>query len=242
MSRSAIGGELGLLGAEADVVPGAVGEQVCRGAIDELIALLGDLREEVGYDALAHHATGHGHLLEEDVLDPLVLDAAGDLLDALAPARGVACLLERRGRQRRSGRLEDRADGSAEGRGGPVDGDAVTHASTSESWIAWAGAGCPARGDYITALSKFVQIRPRSAARRATSRRLPASSFVSTADTWCSAVRGETTSRSAISAFESPSESSVSTSSWRGVRPAGLARVERRGPAGRAIRARACAR
>ena len=73
---------------------------------------------------------------------------------------------------------------------------------------------------------------PRRAGRRPG--RVVAPSFVSTAATWCSAVRGDTTSRSAISAFVSPSASSASTSSWRAVSPAGLARVASRGPCGNA--------
>ena len=68
-----------------------------------------------------------------------------------------------------------------------------------------------------------------------------APSFVSTAATWCSAVRGETTSRSAISAFVSPPASSDSTSSWRAVSPAGFARVDSRGPRGTLSRGRASA-
>ena len=71
----------------------------------------------------------------------------------------------------------------------------------------------------------------RAGRRRAAS---SAPSFVSTAATWCSAVRGETTSRSAISAFVSPSARSASTSSWRAVSPAGFARVASRGPVGHA--------
>jgi hypothetical protein len=43
-----------------------------------------------GDDALAHHPAGYRNLLEEDVLDALGLDALGDLLDLLAPARLVA--------------------------------------------------------------------------------------------------------------------------------------------------------
>ena len=93
-------GQLGLLRAEADVVAVAVREQVRGGAVDELVALLGDLREERRDDALAHHAAGDRDLLEEDVLDALGLDAARDLLDPLAPARLVARLLERRRRGR----------------------------------------------------------------------------------------------------------------------------------------------
>ena len=64
-------GQLGLLGAEPDVVAEAVGEQVGGRAVDELVALLGDLREERRNDALAHHPAGDRDLLEEHVLDAL---------------------------------------------------------------------------------------------------------------------------------------------------------------------------
>ena len=119
------GGQLGLLGAEADVVAGAVGEEVGGGAVDELVAALGDLPEERGDDALAHHPARDRDLLEEDVLDPLALDPARDLLDPLAAAGLVAGLLERRRGRRRLGGLEDRVDGAAEAqRSVRVDGDA----------------------------------------------------------------------------------------------------------------------
>src|SRR5207248_11428238 len=100
--------ELRLLGPEADVVATAVGEQVGRRAVYELVALAGHLREEGRHDALAHHAPGNGYLLEEDVLDPLALDAVGDLGDALDAARLVARLLERRRRGLRRRRGEHR--------------------------------------------------------------------------------------------------------------------------------------
>ena len=118
-------GELGLLWSEADVVAGAVGEEVGGGAVDELIAALGDLREEGGDDALAHHPAGDRDLLEEDVLDALALDPARDLLDPLAAAWLVAGLLERRRGRRRPGRLQYGLDGAAEARRSVrVDGDA----------------------------------------------------------------------------------------------------------------------
>ena len=107
-------GELGLLGAEADVVAVAVGEEVRGRAVDELVALLRDLREEARDDALAHHAAGDGDLLEEDVLDALGLDAPRELLDLLAAAGLVARLLERRGRRGDPRAFEDRLHGSAE--------------------------------------------------------------------------------------------------------------------------------
>ena len=65
-------------------------------------------------------------------------------------------------------------------------------------------------------------MRPSSDARLTASQRLAAPSLASTAATWCSAVRGETTRRSAISAFASPFARSASTSSWREVSPAGI--------------------
>ena len=69
---------------------------------------------------------------------------------------------------------------------------------------------------------------PSCAARRAASRRVVTPSFVRTAATWCSAVRWETISRSAISTFVSPAATSDSTSSWRAVRPAEFERVASR--------------
>ena len=102
-------GELGLLGAEPDVVAVAVGEEVGGGAVDELIALLGDLGEERRDDALAHDAPGDRYLLEEDVLDALGLDPAGQRLDLLPPARLVAGFLERRGRRGRTSALAARS-------------------------------------------------------------------------------------------------------------------------------------
>ncbi len=124
------GGELGLLGAEADVVAGAVDEEVGGGAVDELVALLGDLREEGGDDSLPHHTTRHRHLLEEDVLDALGLDALGDLLDLLAPARLVAGLLERLGRHGGPRTFEDGPHIAAKRQGGRcVNSDAVAHTS-----------------------------------------------------------------------------------------------------------------
>ena len=94
------GGQLGLLRTEPDVIAVAVREQVRRRAVDELVPLLGDLREEVRHHALAHHAARDRDLLEEHVLDPLALDALGDRLDLLAPPRCAASLLQRRGGRR----------------------------------------------------------------------------------------------------------------------------------------------
>ena len=90
-------GQLGLLGAEADVVAAAVGEQVGGRAVDELVAPLGDLGEERGDDALAHHAAGDRDLLEVDVLDPLVARSASSIFSIALRATGlVARLLEGR--------------------------------------------------------------------------------------------------------------------------------------------------
>ena len=75
--------ELGLLGAEPDVVAEAVGEEVRGRAVDELVALLRHLGEERRDDALAHDAPGDGYLLEEDVLDAVGFDPAGQRLDLL---------------------------------------------------------------------------------------------------------------------------------------------------------------
>ena len=103
--------QLRLLGAEADVVALEVGEQVRGGAVDELVALLGDLGEERGDDALAHHPPGDRDLLEEDVLDLLVLDPLHDLLNLVGAPLLVACLLEGgRGHHGLRG-LQDRLDG-----------------------------------------------------------------------------------------------------------------------------------
>ena len=89
--------QLGFLGTEADVVAVAVGEQVGRGAVDELVAALGDLRKERRHDALAHHPARDRDLLEEHVLDPTLLDQMRQLCDLLGTPGGVASLLERRG-------------------------------------------------------------------------------------------------------------------------------------------------
>ena len=69
-------------------------------------------------------------------------------------------------------------------------------------------------------------------ARAAASLRVRTSSLSRIADTWWSAVLGEITRRAAISALVSPSTSSASTSSWRSVSPAGLARVAADRPRG----------
>ena len=68
---------------------------------------------------------------------------------------------------------------------------------------------------------------------RITARRLVIPSFISTAETWWSAVLGEMNSRSEISALVRPRATSLATSSCRLVSPAGLARVLARGRGGR---------
>src|SRR5215207_674992 len=127
------GRELGLLGAEADVVAGAVDEEIGGGAVDELIALLRDLREEGGDNALPHDASRYRDLLEEDVLDALRLDLLGDRLDLLTPTGPIARLLERLRGHSGARTLEDGPNVSAKHQGGSrVDGDAVAHTSPPE--------------------------------------------------------------------------------------------------------------
>ena len=109
------GGQLGLLRAEPDVVAVAVGEEVRGRAVDELVALLRDLREEGRDDALAHHAAGDRYLLEEDVLDPFGLDPLGDLVDLLLAPWLVARLLQGGGRRRDPAALQHGVDRAAEG-------------------------------------------------------------------------------------------------------------------------------
>ena len=72
--------ELGRLGAVADVVAVAVGEEVRGRAVDELEALLRDRLPVLRRDALAHDAAGHGGELVVDVRDPLGVDAPADVL------------------------------------------------------------------------------------------------------------------------------------------------------------------
>ena len=103
--------QLGLLGPESDVIALQVGEEVGGGAVDQLISLFGDLREEGRDHALAHHAPGDRDLLEEDVLDPLVLDPLGDLLDLLGASLLGSRFLQRRGRHLGLRGLQDRLDG-----------------------------------------------------------------------------------------------------------------------------------
>ena len=106
--------ELGLLGAEPDVVAEAVGEEVGGRPVDELVALLGDLGEERRHDALAHDAPGDGDLLEEDVLDALGLDLARERLDLRGTAGLVPGFLERRRGHARTSALQHRGDTAPE--------------------------------------------------------------------------------------------------------------------------------
>ena len=88
--------ELGFLGAEADVAVLPVDEQVGGRAVDELVALLGDLLPLRRDDALAVDVTRDRDLLEEDVLDAALVDQLADLPDLLQPIRIVPGLVERR--------------------------------------------------------------------------------------------------------------------------------------------------
>ena len=88
--------ELGLLGAEADVPVVPVDEEVGGRAVDELVALLGDLLPLGRDNALAVDVTRDGDLLEEDVLDAAFVDELADLPDLLQPIWIVPSLLERR--------------------------------------------------------------------------------------------------------------------------------------------------
>ena len=72
--------ELRGLGPVPDVVAVAVGEEVRRGAVDELESLLRDRLPVLRRNALAHDAAGDGGELVVDVGDPLGVDAPTDLL------------------------------------------------------------------------------------------------------------------------------------------------------------------
>src|SRR5947207_5077787 len=91
-------GELRLLRPEADVAVVPVDEEVGGGAVDELVAGLGDVLPLGRSHALAVDVPGDGDLLEEDVLDPALVDLLPDLPDLLEPSWIVAGLLERRER------------------------------------------------------------------------------------------------------------------------------------------------
>ncbi len=71
--------EFARLGAVADVAAVPVDEEVGRGAVDELEALVGNGAEVLGRDALAHDPSGDGHELAVEVLDALGFDPPLDL-------------------------------------------------------------------------------------------------------------------------------------------------------------------
>jgi hypothetical protein len=63
-----------------------VDEEVGGRAVDELVAVLGDLLPLRRDDALAVDVTRDRDLLEEDVLDPALVDQPADLPDLLLAA------------------------------------------------------------------------------------------------------------------------------------------------------------
>jgi hypothetical protein len=77
-----------------------VDEEVGGRAVDELVALLGDLLPLRRDDALAVDVARDGDLLEEDVLDPALVDQLADLPDPLLPPAVAAGGVERRQRVR----------------------------------------------------------------------------------------------------------------------------------------------
>jgi len=91
-------GELGLLGAEADVAVVPVDEEVGRRAVDELVSRRRDVLPLRRHDALAVDVARDGDLLEEDVLDPALVDQLAELADPLEPLGIVSSLLQ--GRER----------------------------------------------------------------------------------------------------------------------------------------------
>ena len=100
----------------------------------------------------------------------------------------------------RGGRPPPSAAGG-EGDHGPNGGPGLTSSLVVRQATSVPSPDCSHR----PAFHFYAQTNQCSAARRAASRRVAAPSFLSTAATWCSAVRGDTTSRSAISAFVRPS-------------------------------------
>src|SRR5665811_310416 len=81
--------KLGRLGTVAEIFAMAVEEQIDRGAIDELKALLGDALPMIGWNALAHDAARDRHELQIEILDPELVDLAANFLDALLTFRIV---------------------------------------------------------------------------------------------------------------------------------------------------------
>src|SRR5207245_2239376 len=92
--------ELRLLGAEADVAGIPVDEEVGRRPVDELVTGLGDSVPHRRRDPLAVNVARDGDLLEEDVLDPELVDPLADRPDPLAPAGIVPGLVQSRKRIR----------------------------------------------------------------------------------------------------------------------------------------------
>ena len=90
--------ELGLLGAEADVAVLLVDEEVGGGAVDQLVAVLGDPIPHARRDALAVHVARDRDLLEEDVLDALLVDQTANLADLVEPRRVAPRLVQCRER------------------------------------------------------------------------------------------------------------------------------------------------
>src|SRR5207247_1155235 len=90
--------QLGLLGAEADIAVLPIDEQIGGCAVDELVALLGHLLPLRRDHTLPVHVTRDGNLLEEDVLDPALVDELAELANPFEPVWIVPGLIERRKR------------------------------------------------------------------------------------------------------------------------------------------------
>ena len=87
--RLADADQLAGLGAVADVVAVAVGEEVGGGAVHELEALAGDHAEVLGRDPLAHDPARHRDELAVQVPDVVGLDAGLHLCDLLLASIGL---------------------------------------------------------------------------------------------------------------------------------------------------------
>mmetsp|Transcript_23311 Transcript_23311/g.40480 ORF Transcript_23311/g.40480 Transcript_23311/m.40480 type:complete len:522 (-) Transcript_23311:58-1623(-) len=80
--------QLGRLGPIAHVIARAVGEQVHRGAVNQLEPLLGDTFPVIRRNTLAHDLAGDRHELQVKILDPQLVDLLAHLLDLfVAPRR-----------------------------------------------------------------------------------------------------------------------------------------------------------
>src|SRR6185436_12425366 len=86
--------ELRCLRAVADVVPVTVGEEVRRGAVDELETLVRDRLPVRSGDAFPHDPPGDRGELVVDVRDVLGVDLFADFLDALCTPVGFDEALE----------------------------------------------------------------------------------------------------------------------------------------------------